>query len=126
MFSRFNPNKPLPADDYRYFIDWFTWATNKAGEDVVLEIAGKIMRIRPDAIEYCQGVVKDSSFQPGTHWKEVLGLSDCDYPDKQDIRVAYRKQASIHHPDKGGSTAIMQRINVAKDEALKAVTQAWL
>ena len=121
IFRRFNPNKPLPADDYRYFVDWFTWVEGRAGKDIVLELASKLMGIKPDAVEYCQGVVRDSVLQPGTHWKQVLGIDE-DYPDAKDIRVAYRKQASIHHPDKGGDTAMMQRINVAKTEALKVVT----
>jgi DnaJ-class molecular chaperone len=42
---------------------------------------------------------------------ETLGITKASAPD--DIKKAYRKLASQHHPDKGGDTATFQRIEEA-------------
>ena len=36
-----------------------------------------------------------------------------------DIRKRHRELMQIHHPDRGGRTEVMSRINAARDEALK-------
>lgn len=56
-------------------------------------------------------------------WWEVLGLnrSAC---TRDDIRVAYRQLASLHHPDKpGGSHERMAELNAAQEAALLEVTR---
>lgn len=45
---------------------------------------------------------------------EILGVSH-DATDKE-IKTAYRKLASKHHPDKGGDVAMFQKIQTAYDE----------
>lgn len=37
----------------------------------------------------------------------------------ESIKAEYRRLAMIHHPDRGGSTAVMQQINAEYKEALK-------
>lgn len=50
-------------------------------------------------------------------WWEVLGVSrSC---SRDDIRAAFRRLASEHHPDRGGDAARMAEINAAHDKALK-------
>lgn len=44
---------------------------------------------------------------------QTLGIAKNATPD--DIKKAYRRLASIHHPDKGGDTAMFQQIQVAYD-----------
>ena len=44
---------------------------------------------------------------------EILGFSSL--PTKSELRKKYKMIASIYHPDKGGSTQFMQRINDAYD-----------
>jgi DnaJ-class molecular chaperone len=44
---------------------------------------------------------------------ETLGISKTSGPDE--IKKAYRKLASQHHPDKGGDTAMFQQIQTAYD-----------
>jgi DnaJ-class molecular chaperone len=45
-----------------------------------------------------------------THY-ETLGVSETATPDE--IKKAYRKLASKHHPDKGGDTAVFQQVEEA-------------
>ena len=52
-------------------------------------------------------------------------FADCKTLDE--LRIAYRKLAAIHHPDVGGDVATMQAINAEHDrvfEALKAAHNA--
>jgi curved DNA-binding protein len=44
---------------------------------------------------------------------QTLGVSKTATPDE--IKKAYRKLASQHHPDKGGDTAMFQKIQIAYD-----------
>ena len=47
------------------------------------------------------------------NYYELLGVSKSASPDE--IKKAYRKLASLHHPDKGGDTAKFQEIQTAYD-----------
>lgn len=41
--------------------------------------------------------------------KDILGYQEL--PESVELKKRYRSLASIHHPDKGGSNAMMQRLN---------------
>jgi hypothetical protein len=51
-------------------------------------------------------------------WRLVLGFRQHTMPSASDIEVAFKTLALKHHPDKGGSTALMQLLNAARDDAL--------
>jgi hypothetical protein len=56
----------------------------------------------------------------GSHWSEVLQLPKD--ATRADVRAAYRRYASQHHPDKpGGSHAKMAELNAAQEAALLEV-----
>lgn len=57
---------------------------------------------------------------PGKPWWAVLGATEG--AGKDEIFAAYRTLASKHHPDKGGSNAMMAELNAARDAAMKAVS----
>lgn len=50
---------------------------------------------------------------------EVLGVDERATPSE--IEYAYKRLAAQHHPDKGGSTETMSRINAARDAMLGAL-----
>ncbi|WP_139070876.1 J domain-containing protein, partial [Vibrio breoganii] len=41
--------------------------------------------------------------------RDILGYESL--PSSQELRKRYKSLASIHHPDKGGTKPMMQRIN---------------
>jgi hypothetical protein len=47
--------------------------------------------------------------------KQTLGFSPGDQPTPQEINRAYKEMAFKNHPDRGGDTAKMVEVNVAKD-----------
>lgn len=53
-------------------------------------------------------------------WWEVLGVVR--FATRDEISVAYRRLASLNHPDRGGSAAAMASINAARDQGLAACT----
>lgn len=53
----------------------------------------------------------------GPDWWNVLGISED--ASIEEIQRAHRAKAMHAHPDRGGSEAAMQQINVARDRALK-------
>jgi hypothetical protein len=55
---------------------------------------------------------------PEQPW-QVLGLSS--HATREQIEAAYRKLASEHHPDKGGDSQHMARINAARDALLEGL-----
>lgn len=52
----------------------------------------------------------------GSHWSDVLGIGR--NASREAIETAYRQLAKEHHPDAGGSSEQMARINAAKAAAL--------
>ncbi len=49
-------------------------------------------------------------------WWQVLGVSG--NAARGEIDAAYRRLAALHHPDRGGDSAQMARINTARDQGL--------
>lgn len=49
-------------------------------------------------------------------WFQVLGVAAV--ATRQQIEEAHRRLAMLHHPDRGGSTETMARINQARDDGL--------
>ena len=54
-------------------------------------------------------------------WQAVLELQALLTPTRDDVEKAYRRLASLRHPDKGGSNEGMAELNRARDEALEAI-----
>ena len=54
-------------------------------------------------------------------WQIVLELQDLLLPTREDIDQAYRRLASKHHPDKGGSAERMAEVNKARDAAIESL-----
>lgn len=54
--------------------------------------------------------------EASTLWWDVLGIPRNAGPDA--VREAFRRLASAHHPDRGGSPEMMSRLNLARDQAL--------
>lgn len=54
-------------------------------------------------------------------WQIVLELQGLLLPTREDIDQAYRRLASKHHPDKGGSAERMAEINKARDAAIESL-----
>lgn len=52
---------------------------------------------------------------PGSMWWEVLGVEPS--ATAMIIEAAFKKLASQHHPDKGGTTEMMAKLNKARQEA---------
>lgn len=52
-------------------------------------------------------------------WQIALELQDLLLPTREDIDQAYRRLASKHHPDKGGSAERMAEVNKARAEGLQ-------
>ena len=56
---------------------------------------------------------------PNLPWHAVLGVSP--KATARDVKLARAKLAKKYHPDTGGSTDAMQRINAAYDEGLQII-----
>lgn len=54
-------------------------------------------------------------------WWQVLGVPA--QASIAEITAAYRAKARASHPDAGGSTAAMARVNAARDQAMRQVAQ---
>lgn len=52
-------------------------------------------------------------------WQVVLELQALLQPTREDVKKAYRRLASMRHPDLGGSHDAMAELNVAQQQALK-------
>lgn len=56
-------------------------------------------------------------------WREVLEVGRNETMDEDYVQTIYRRLASIHHPDRGGSAEKMAELNRARDEALQEIKQ---
>lgn len=52
------------------------------------------------------------------HWRQVLHLVDVETVTAAVVERAHKTLAMRNHPDRGGSTELMARINKARDDAL--------
>lgn len=52
---------------------------------------------------------------------QVLGLASS-RPNRAEIEEAYRRLAMKHHPDRGGRSEDMARINAARDELIRGIS----
>ena len=52
-------------------------------------------------------------------WWQVLGVAE--RASRDDITRAYRDAAMKAHPDQGGTTAAMARLNAARDQGMRAI-----
>jgi DnaJ-domain-containing protein 1 len=86
------------------FREWF----NLFFEPDFIPIMVEILGVNPDQLLNLGRKEKDCH--------AVLGVSP--NASRVEIDRAYRKLAAKHHPDKGGDTAFMQKINKARDEAV--------
>ncbi|RIJ15999.1 J domain-containing protein [Henriciella mobilis] len=53
------------------------------------------------------------------HWRDVLGFEAGEPVSAESVKSQYRALARKAHPDAGGSTEKMERLNRARDEALR-------
>lgn len=58
---------------------------------------------------------------PAKHWSDVLMVPKD--ATREDVKSAYRRLASLHHPDKGGSAEKMAALNAAQEQALQEVVR---
>ena len=58
----------------------------------------------------------------GTTWREVLQFSTTAVVSAAVVTARYRQLASEAHPDKGGTSEAMARLNAAREAALKEVS----
>ena len=87
------------ADPLRtYYLDWGQWAATNAAD-----VQGLL-----DAFWKQQPV---ASYEGVEEALELLDLQAC--ADFSQIKQRYRVLMSAHHPDRGGDTALVQRINEA-------------
>jgi hypothetical protein len=56
---------------------------------------------------------------PRAPWRQVFGFWPGERPSADAIRERYRALAKLAHPDVGGEPGAMERLNHARDEALK-------
>jgi hypothetical protein len=54
-------------------------------------------------------------------WREVLGLDDGVWVDRETVEAAFRARAKEVHPDAGGSHEAMSELNAARAQALKEI-----
>ena len=57
-------------------------------------------------------------------WQDVLGIRDPVAASEQQVQEAFKRLASIYHPDKGGDIAMFQRVATARDNAIRWITRA--
>lgn len=54
-------------------------------------------------------------------WRQVFGLQPGQTPTAAQLREIYRRRASDHHPDKGGTNGGMAELNVAYEQARQEI-----
>ena len=57
-------------------------------------------------------------------WQDVLGLADPIAATEQQVGDAFKKLATLYHPDRGGDLAMFQKVAKARDQALRWLRRA--
>jgi len=93
--------KKIKGDTFR---TWWKCNNNDRNKRIIIEILGYDL----------QAMLNLGIERKPCH--DLLGVPST--ATKTEINQAYRKLASIHHPDRGGNLEIMQELNKARQEAL--------
>lgn len=112
---------------------WFTWDKLQVciAVDRYLTVEGNLQAIhhiieaRRTELRHGTLALVRATFQgfkalpapAGSSWWQVLGINAS--ATRAEIDAAYKRLASINHPDKGGDTTRMSEINRAREAALK-------
>ena len=90
-------------------------ANDQIGQAIINEVKYKanLKRFESKVTE-----LQDKLAHPPPNWGEVLQFT------REEIEVAYRRQAKEHHPDRGGQISKMKEINAARERALSFVQQS--
>lgn len=54
-------------------------------------------------------------------WRSVFGFRPDEHPTRDELTARYRELVIINHPDRGGSTERMVALNLAREQAEKAI-----
>jgi len=101
------------------YADWMK-ARYETSEEKFRRAYEEAMRFdQKNQYNWSRGTSSDGN-RSAPEWAKTLGVSASATVDE--IKQAHRKLASKHHPDKGGSNEMMQKINKARDEALAGVS----
>lgn len=98
-------------------VDRYTSVSNNL-QAVHYIIEARRSELRHGSLELVRAAFRGSLLatpQSGQQWWEVLEVDE--RASKEEIRAAYRRKVSTHHPDKGGDTNLMAEINAAFEEA---------
>lgn len=63
-------------------------------------------------------------FKEDFSWQEVLGIRDPVSATEAQVQDAFKRLASLYHPDRGGDVAMFLKISVARDSAIRWLTRA--
>lgn len=116
---------------------WFTWdglgvciaVDRYASVESNLQAIHHIIEARRTELRHGTLALVRATFQgfkalpapAGREWWDVLSLPRD--AKREDIKAAYRRLATQHHPDRGGDPARMAEINTAHDKALGEVAR---
>lgn len=100
----------IPASERHYFPPEKTWAIRAPWVPTAIGILGTAFA---DEIEII--APRAAPATPSTIATDPVYAELCLLPTAPNalVRVAYRELAKLHHPDRGGDTAAMQKINRA-------------
>ena len=105
----------VPAHARTYDPDTRAWTIAAA----YAGLACQLMRAAfPDVLEEGAGATFDRGGDPRESALVILHLRPSAPPELVD--AAYRCLARLHHPDRGGDTAVMQAINAAAEQLRSA------
>lgn len=104
-----------PPPDPKVFLAWIHYA----------EVESQV-RLQEASAAWNQQYIKKwlqeiNSADPNTNARNLLGLPLDSRLTKKAINSAWKKAAKQHHPDQGGDTEMMTRLNQAKDYLMLSV-----